>query len=146
MKFQGIEPLPDGMPVVAVSTPSGAVDLHNDYLVTAISIDTSDSSVRLSFERTEHVGAVAGRKRPSLTLVMLIFSGVREVQLHGPLRLGADAHGLDFLLFSDRPQEGPIVEVRFDSQSALVVSCRSCSLETGSACVRSLPGGAGESN
>lgn len=146
MIFLGLEPLPEGMPVVEVMTTIGAVDLHNDFLVTAIFIDATESCVRISFERTER-DATVGRKRPqSLSSLTLALTGVHDLHLSGSLGLGAEAFGLDFLRYVAHPSEGPMMEMRFDSQSALVVRCQFCSLEDSSARLRALPERGGELN
>ncbi|MBA3853551.1 MAG: hypothetical protein C0503_03995 [Gemmatimonas sp.] len=131
------------MPVVEVVTPNGVVDLHNDFLVTAVLIRASDASVRITFERAEHVVAGGDKKSQSRSSLTLALRGVSGVQLNGSLNLGTDACGLDFLRYVADSRDGPIIEVRFDSQSALVVRCQSCSLEDSSARLHALPGRGG---
>jgi hypothetical protein len=146
MIFLGIEALPDGMPVVEVRTPVGVVDLHNDFLITAVSISAADASVRISFERTDRVVAGERQRSHSRSSLALALAGVSDLQLRGSLSLGSEPLGLDFLRYVVHPSDGPMIEVRFDSQSALLVCCQTCSFEDGSARLHALPGPGGEPN
>jgi len=136
MQFDGLEPLREGFPLIAVVTLGQQFDLHNDADLREIAFDFRAGECRIAWTMKEPAWGAPGRpetwQRKTVAGIVLIFSGVRSVAVAGKL---VDAvrpadTDLDFLEYSRLAPGVGQVRIVLQNAAEIAVAASRCQLRT----------------
>lgn len=131
MRFMGLDPLLEAMPLVEIDSGLARFDLHDDAVLREINIHLPAQELRLAW--TLKSPAWLNRDNPELEShettggASLIFTGVSQLRISGPLvgRPPEALCDLDFIEYNRRPPG--VGEVRssslHDAEIEVVASC-----------------------
>lgn len=134
MQFVGLRPLKQGTPTVELERDLTALDLHNDGELRELAYDYGARTLRLGWTLKVPARSAPDRPEPSqratVAAVTLVVSGVRTLQMTGPIvtPLEHEGGGLDFLEYN-RLNLG-VGELRFvfGDDAEIVVTASRCEL------------------
>jgi hypothetical protein len=136
MQFRAMNPLEERFPVSSVGDTHQQFDLHNDGDLREIAFHWRQKSLRatctLKKPAWQDPVQAETEKRQTVASVALVFSGVRDLSVEGPLVSSTERgdSGLDFLEY--HREAGGIGKVRIVllNGSAIVVRASACELQT----------------
>lgn len=97
MRFKGMLPFAEEMPVVEVESNGQVFDLHNAADLDGIEIDARNATLLVRWKLRNPLEAAQVMKRATISILL---SHVSDIKLEGTLLTGyADAHELDSLWY-----------------------------------------------